>query len=152
MYEYTLFFYQLYAVMLLQQRGVATQSTIVATAPCTLVSTSRQPNSSISQQGLFLTLRFSDFNGRPYTVTFPGCLQGDYQVGNQFPIRYVPGDPNIISSDSPVSDQSNVSGTIIALGAICGAIGLLMVIAGTIPFLWELLQRRALYRSLHRER
>jgi hypothetical protein len=131
-----LVFTWLQTAILLQQRGVFTQGTIVATSLCSLPN--RQPDSSASQQGFLLTLRFTDANGRPATVTFPGCQQGVYHSGDRFPLRYMPGDPTTLVRASPGYELPDLVLLVFPLlGLLLSAV---IVIVGALKFLdnWRL--------------
>jgi hypothetical protein len=133
-------------LILLQQEGVLTQSTIVATSSCSLYS--MKPDSSPANQGVFLTVMFSDESGRLHQATLSGCLPRIYVPGESYAIKYVPSDPSLVAGANSSTYQSSVPVIFFAAGLVGGGLGLVLVIVGTV----DLLQQVWLYRSLRRNR
>lgn len=132
--------------ILLQQEGILTQSAIVATNACSLYS--MKPDSSPVNQGVFLTVLFSDESGRLHRVTLSGCLPRIYEPGESYAIKYVPSDPSLVTGANFRTYQSSVPIILLVIGLVGGGLGLVLVIVGTV----DLLQQVRLYRSLRRSR
>lgn len=134
-----LLFTQIRTTILLQ-RGILTQATVVATSPCS--GYSRQPDSSRSNQGVLLTLRFTDANGKPYTVGLPDCQLKTYQVGDHFPVRYLPDDPTTVVDASASFNTPGSFSLILPLASVGLLISAAVVVVGAFRFLdaWGLRQ------------
>lgn len=132
--------------ILLQQEGVLARSTIVATSPCSLYS--MKPDSTPANQGVFLTVLFSDQSGRLHRATLSGCLPRIYAPGESYAIKYVPSDPSLVTGANSRTYQSSVPIIFFVIGLVGGGLGLALVVVGAV----DLLQQARLYRSLRSNR
>lgn len=142
-----LLFTQIQTAIRFQQQGIVVQSTIVATSPCSIPN--RQPDSSTSQQGVLLTLRFVDERGHIDTVTFPGCQQGTYRIGDPFPVRYLPDDSTTLARATPgytFPDIFTLTFCFLGIGILLSGV---LVIRGVLRLLehWKLI--RVFARQAH---
>jgi len=96
-----------------------------------------KPDSTSANQGVFLTVLFSDESGRLHRVTLSGCLPRIYVPGESYAIKYVLSDPSLVAGANFRTYQSSVPTIFLVIDLIGGGLGLVLMIVGTIDLLQQ---------------